>query len=162
MSLPEPAPAGLLAAATRHRLVRFLLVGSVNTGVDLLVYVLLVSMTVPLVLANLVSTSCGLLVSYLLNRAYVFGGGGGSRLVRLRRVALFVITTGIGLWVLQPVVIVIVTGLLRPSQLPSPLLVLLPKLAATAVTLCWNYASYGLVVFARRPVVGASDAPARG
>ena len=140
---------GVAHAVFGRALGRFVLIGTVNTVVDVAVYSLLVLAGLPVVSANLVSTSCGLVVSYLLNSRFVFRTGPhATRRAALRRIALFVLTTGLGLWVLQPLVIVACTGVLRSSGLRGLALVLLPKLAATCVTLVWNYVLYSLVVFA--------------
>ena len=153
MSLPdaEVVTRTRWGAVTQHRLVRFVLVGSINTVVDVAIYSLLAWAGLVLVVANLISTTCGLIVSYVLNRNYVFESDGGQHLLaRLRQIALFFVTTGFGLWVLQPLVILGVTRLLAPASLPHLVVILVPKLLATVVTLIWNYSLYSLLVFARR------------
>lgn len=150
MSLPEYAIRARLASLTTHRLARFIAVGTVNTAVDLAIYTGLVLLGVGVVPANLVSTTCGLVVSFLLNRSFVFRATRSARWTsKLRQLGLFLLTTGFGLWVLQPLVIVAVSALLAPASPVTAVAIVVPKLAATCVTLVWNYALYSLVVFAR-------------
>ncbi|SDC07054.1 Putative flippase GtrA (transmembrane translocase of bactoprenol-linked glucose) [Geodermatophilus telluris] len=134
----------------RARLLRFGLVGLVNTGIDLGLYVGLRSVGVGLLGANAVSTTAGLLFSFAANGSFTFGDrAGGSR---LRTAALFLLTTGVGLWVLQPLVIAGVGHLLRTwgagDWWPAvPVLALAPKLAGIAVGVVWNYLAYDRLVF---------------
>lgn len=139
----------LLRRLAGRAFLRFVLVGTVNTGVDVVIYTVLVATGLPVVVANLISTTCGLIVSYVLNRTFVFRDGPHPhRRARIRQLVLFVVTTGFGLWVLQPLVILAGTAALRPLAVAGLVLILVPKLAATAVTLVWNYVLYSLVVFA--------------
>jgi putative flippase GtrA len=114
------------------RVVRFGLVGIVNTVVDLVLYVVLVA-HLPVVAANFVSTSCGMATSFVLNRGFTFQSEGSVK----RQLALFVLVTGTGLWVLQPFVISAASGLG----------VFGAKLAGMAVGLVWNFSLYRWVVF---------------
>lgn len=117
------------------RLVRFGLVGVLNTAVDLGLYLLLVGF-MPLVLANFVSTSCGMATSFCLNRGFTFRSSGSV----VRQLLLFVLVTGTGLWVVQPLVISAFSGLG----------VLGAKLAGMSVGLVWNFVLYHYVVFPLR------------
>ncbi|XVS62017.1 GtrA family protein [Actinosynnema sp. CA-299493] len=129
--------------ATSLRL-RFGAVGSVNTTADLLGYTALVLAGTPVFLANLLSTSTGMASSFVLNRSFTFRARSGP----LRaQVALFVLCTASGLWVLQPLVIDTTEGLFGdPTTLTA---VTGPKLIALAFGLVWNYVLYSKVVFRR-------------
>lgn len=151
MSLPEFTLRSRIAALTTHRVARFVVVGSINTAVDLIVYSVLVLATVAVVPANLISSSVGLTVSYFLNRSFVFAATADLHwLSRVRQIGLFLLTTGFGLWVLQPLVILGVGSLIGPLTLPLLVRIAGPKLVATCVTLVWNYTLYSVLVFARR------------
>jgi putative flippase GtrA len=120
---------------------RFGLVGICNTAVDLLGYAALVSLGVPIFVANFISTTAGLLLSFTLNRNFTFR----SRTGDVRGQALwFIAVTGFGLWVLQPSVIMLVNSMFPGVN------VLMPKAAGIALGLVWNYALYNKVVFRQR------------
>ncbi|WP_410587858.1 GtrA family protein [Amycolatopsis sp. lyj-23] len=121
---------------------RFGLVGVANTLVDALGYALLVTLGVPLFVANFISTSTGMLLSFTLNRNFTFRAKDGD--VR-RQALLFFAVTAFGLWVVQAAIIFAVT-----SAFPG-VHVLIPKFAGIAVGLVWNYVLYNKVVFRPRP-----------
>jgi putative flippase GtrA len=136
--------------------VRFASVGVLNTAVDFGVYVALFTAGMSPVPANFISTSTGLAVSFLGNSRYVFRSAESS----VRQVVLFVVTAGIGIWLIQPLVITAVTAVATSSGLEASALVgAVAKLAAIAVAAVWNYALYSRVVFRRRSRTG-SDGPA--
>ena len=127
--------------------VSFLIIGVINTLVDISIYTLLVQLQIlPIFLANFVSTSAGIGCSYLLNRKFTFQQQSRSG---KRSFALFFVITAFGLWVLQPIVIFLVDGVLagRNWSIPDILLTLFPKLVATGVTLVWNFVLYDKIVF---------------
>ncbi|MFE0024234.1 GtrA family protein [Amycolatopsis sp. NPDC059021] len=117
---------------------RFGLVGVANTLLDALSYALLVTLGVPLVVANFLSTSAGMTLSFTLNRSFTFRAKDGD--VR-RQAILFFAVTAFGLWVIQALVIMAVTKAFPGVH------VLVPKAAGIAVGLVWNYVLYHQVVF---------------
>lgn len=121
---------------------RFGIVGVANTAIDALGYALLVSLGVPIFVANFISTSAGMLLSFSLNRNFTFKAKDGD--IR-RQALLFFGVTAFGLWVVQALVILAVTRVF--PGLP----VLVPKFAGIAVGLVWNYVLYHKVVFRHRP-----------
>ena len=125
-------------------LARFAGVGIVNTIVDFGLYVCLFAIGLAPVAANFLSTSAGMAVSFIGNRHLVFGPTSNRR----REITLFVVVCGIGIWVIQPLVIISTTRLLLASGLDS--LVLLatgPKIFAIGIAAIWNYFLYSRVVF---------------
>ncbi|OOR10607.1 hypothetical protein BW897_21535 [Bacillus cereus] len=54
------------------RIFKFLIVGILNTGIDIVIFSLLVMGDVPILLAQSVSYCCGVANSYLLNRVWTF------------------------------------------------------------------------------------------
>lgn len=124
--------------------VRFGLVGVVNTLVDFAILFLLAKLFgVPTVVANVISTSCAVVVSYTLNKKAVFGN---TDRTNHRQVIQFVIVTLSGLWILQSAVILGITTSLASAG-HSDLVLFVAKLIATAVSLVWNYMWYSRVVF---------------
>ena len=126
---------------------RFALVGSVNTAIDFGLFVGLSALGTPLLLANTASTSAGLVFSYFANRRFTFGVGARHD---LRGILLFVAITGVGLWVVQPLVILGVSALL-PITTPAAAAAALGKAAGIAVGLVWNFVWYRTVVFRGSP-----------
>lgn len=129
---------------------RFGLVGVGNTLVDLVGYTVLFALGTPLVIANLISTTMGMALSFTLNRSFTFRASGSGGMVR--QVVLFVLVTGIGLWAIQPLVIVLTRDLF--AGLPATLAIAAPKFAGICVALVWNYVLYSRLVFrpAEEPV----------
>lgn len=124
---------------------RFGVVGVVNTSVDLAGYVSLVLAGTPTFLANLISTSVGMTVSFALNRSFTFRARSGA----LRaQIPLFFLCTASGLWVVQPLAITVTEDLFGGSATLTA--VTGPKLVGLALGLVWNYVLYSRVVFRRR------------
>ncbi len=136
-------------------IVMFGFVGIINTAVDVCLFVLLVGSGVPLVLANIISTSVALSFSFKLNFKYVFGG---REKITSRTIYTFLAVTLTGLWVLQP--IVVYTALFTIEQLsfvhellglvvnrPQSFDSTLAKLASVPITMLWNFLWYRGVVF---------------
>ena len=131
------------------RVGRFAVVGILNTAVDVVLLFALTWAGLPVVLANVISTSVALGVSFLLNRSYTFRDDGH----RGRQLALFLAVTLFGLWVLQPIIIYLCALTLT---LDAGLELLIGKLAATVVSTIWNYVLYSRLVFR---ATGSSRAP---
>jgi len=123
---------------------RFLVVGGANTVIDFGLLFLLKTLGLPIVVANIFSTSVAFCVSFFANKKYTFKTTGTD--IR-REIFLFVIVTLFGLWVLQSLVIQAVTPLISGFGLPAFAVLLITKLLATSVSLTWNYILYSRVVF---------------
>ncbi len=132
---------------------KFCLVGVINTTVDALIFVTLREFGMPIILANICSTSVALAGSLALNYRFVFKDSHLSA----KKIILYIVVTLLGLWALQPVVIY---GLLEVNDTvnyvspfvklfgnESIFMNLLPKLGSVVVTLLWNYAWYNKVIF---------------
>ncbi|WP_189501870.1 MULTISPECIES: GtrA family protein [unclassified Mesorhizobium] len=128
-----------LAAANNNRfvqstgtLLRFATVGAITTALDLILFATLTAATTPPALANLLSYSCGILLSYVLNRSWTFGVD-GSRLQALK----FVLST--------------LTGLLISTVLVAFLTTVIPaidaKLISVPIVFGWNYLAARMWVF---------------
>lgn len=124
----------------KKQVVRFGLVGVINTAVDVGAFATLVFLGVHSLIAIFVSTSLGLLCSFLLNRRFVFGASRTGP----RTVGLFLLVTCSGLWILQPILI---EGLAFVLDTRTALALTIFKLLATAVTMVWNFSWYRTKVF---------------
>lgn len=90
----------------RHRqslgqLIKFSLVGVLNTGVDVAVFFLLTWSGVPYVTAQVVSYSCGAANSYLLNKMWTFRSSGLSPAEIIRFAVVNLISLGISVVALK-------------------------------------------------------------
>jgi putative flippase GtrA len=134
-------PAWLLQA------VRFRLVGVLNTGIDLGVYVALTRglafFAVLPAAAKSLSYSAGLLNSYFTNRAWTFHSHASTR----RALPLFVLANMLGL-LLNTGMMSLVLGFLK---LPEPAALA----AATLSSLVWNFTASKCFVFHDSP--GSAD-----
>ena len=132
---------------------RFVATGIINTLVDISLFLFLRDLKFSVIVANICSTSIALTVSFLLNRSYVFGARADSY---HRQVVKFLVVTLTGLWVLQPLIIMLFLSLndhihyvnIFPTITGRELISadLIAKLAAS-VTLLWNYFWYSRYVF---------------
>lgn len=128
----------------RSEKLRFGTVGVVNTVIDFsILFLLSTFFAVPVIIANIVSTSVALCVSFLLNKRTVFkNSSSGWR----RQLVLFTAVTLAGLWGLQTIVILSVVGAFE-QFIGHTWALLMAKLIATIASLVWNYLWYSRVVF---------------
>lgn len=126
------------------RLLRFGLVGGVNTALDFGLLFGFKALGVPVELANIFSTGIAFIFSFFANKKYTFKATGTNI---IREMILFVVVTLFGLWVIQTVII----SLLQPPLLASfhnaAIALFIAKLVATVASLTWNYIFYSKVVF---------------
>lgn len=130
-----------------RQFVRFGSVGLFNTVIDIISYWLLINAGLPIITANMISTSFGLMTSFILNRSYTFKV---KRVKVVNQMVKFLSVTLVGLWIIQPIVIHVVKFNLQPlyiSLIPDVFIELPPKLLATVISLLWNYILYKKVVF---------------
>ena len=119
----------------RKQLTTFAAIGTLNTAVDVTIYTLLIWLTAPLLLAVIISTTAGMICSYVLNRRFTFK-------TNRRPIVQFICITITGLWVLQPVIIWL---LIQLFGITSTLGLSMAKLAATSISLMWNFMWYRIV-----------------
>lgn len=133
----------------------FCVVGLINTSLDVGLYLLLHGYGLPLFLANLLSTSAALAVSFMLNRRFTFN----SSRSRSQAALPFLTVTLTGLWVLQPIIIFSVISVSNLSLFKDTLSLIVAnydmwqslagKLIATPATVMWNFILYKRFVFKR-------------
>jgi putative flippase GtrA len=126
-----------LAAALRHAhdlatLQRFAGVGLVTTVLDIAMFAALTAAALPPALANVTSYSCGIALSYALNRRWTFG-----ERASLAQALKFVVAMLSGL-ALSTLLLVILTSIMPP---------LAAKAATVPIVFLWNYHSSRQWVF---------------
>lgn len=127
-------------------------IGVLNTATDIGLFVILRELGLALVLANIISTSVALAVSYSLNSRYTFGGTHSQR-----RLGAFIAVTLSGLWLLQPTLLWLFLHMIELLGIDtfighfvsdvSTVENALVKLCAVPFTLAWNYILYKRFVF---------------
>lgn len=123
---------------------RFLLVGAINTALDFGLLLLLTSLGLNKIPANYISTIVAFLFSFVVNKNYTFNSKGGN--VK-RQFVLFTAVSLTGLWVMQPIIILLSGFVLQPFIDNSQIILVISKLLATIVSLVWNYVFYSRLVF---------------
>jgi putative flippase GtrA len=127
------------------QLKRFFSVGVLNTSLDIGIYSLLHSAGMAIVVANFISTSCGLACSFYLNGRFTFRAS-----VSWRHAIPFLIVNFLGLWALQPAIIHVVQPMTVGLSDSSIIQTVLPKFISVAILLVWNYVLYTRWVFATK------------
>jgi putative flippase GtrA len=125
-----------LAGSMDRTIVRFGIVGAITTTLDFVLFATLVGMTAQPVISNVASYSCGLVVSYLLNRAWTFGVDGN--LAQALKFLLFICT---GL-LLSTVLVALMTMAIAPIT---------AKLISVPIVFFWNYFTSRYLVFQPAP-----------
>jgi putative flippase GtrA len=156
--------------------VRFLLAGCANTALDfILLNVLVFAFATPTLVANAISVTLGICVSYLLNHFFVFRY---NEPISLKRFAMFFLVTGFSSLVLQNLVILGFEALFGtdfgrsllflPGEDGKQFLALnIAKATAVLLGLIWNFVFYKFVVFRGErhaeaaPAADRADAPTR-
>lgn len=123
---------------------RFAIVGGANTLLDFSILFLLVGFGLDRIPANFISTSIAFVFSFFVNKSFTFKSTSGNA---KRQFALFIIITIFSLWVIQPIVIIVVSWLMGGLGLNSGVVLFVAKLVATVASLIWNYFFYSRFVF---------------
>lgn len=132
------------AMQNKQQKLRFLAVGGFNTLLDFGLLFILKALGLPVITANIISTTTAFCFSFFANKKYTFKTTDTNI---KREIILFIVVTLFGLWVLQTIVIKLVTALLTPYGISPDAILFIAKLIATAMTLVWNYVMYSRVVF---------------
>lgn len=148
-----------MSQARRTTVARFALVGVANTALDLGLFLLLHD-HLGIALANFVSTSAGMTFSFVVNGLFTFGAG---RLT-LRHALLFLATTGVVMWLLQPLVIHGFLALGNAVELDPDAtdVLLLVKVASIGVSVIANFAAYRYVVWPNAGKPAPAPSPTAG
>ncbi len=158
--------ASLVRESWERRFVRFLCVGSFNTLLDFTILNLLVAIGgLNELLANTISVSIGITISYFLNHKIVFRE---PQKYSLKAYLRFIAVTGLGVIIIQNLVIYLAThtGLANSGNTVHLLLINLSdktvalnigKALAIIVGMIWNYLLYKYVVFGRDKQADPAD-----
>lgn len=120
---------------------RFALVGGFNTALDFGLLFLLVWLGLPKIGANYISTGIAFIFSFFMNRSFTFKSEGEAK----KQFIPFMVVTMIGIWVLQPIVLLFITSI--DSLFNESINLFIAKLLATLVSLVWNFLMYKKFVF---------------
>lgn len=123
---------------------RFAVVGGANTALDFALLFIFVGLGLNSIAANYISTSIAFVFSFFVNKSFTFKSKGGN--VK-KQFAIFLAVSIIALWVIQPILIVIVTAVLSPFGWNESVVLFIAKLVATVGSLVWNYVFYSKLVF---------------
>ncbi|WP_159587196.1 GtrA family protein [Chelativorans xinjiangense] len=111
---------------------RFAVVGAITTTLDVVLFTGFVLMSIAPALANVLSYSSGILVSYQLNRSWTFGAG-RSYVQAIK----FVVSTLAGLLLSTVLVAFLATLIPAPAA----------KIVSVPIVFVWNYVVVRLWVF---------------
>lgn len=126
------------------QLLRFGLVGGINTALDFGLLFVFKALGMPVEIANIMSTGLAFVFSFFANKKYTFK----TRETNVvREMILFVVVTLTGLWVLQTVIIAVLHDPLSAIIKNTDIALLVAKLLATVASLTWNYIFYSRLVF---------------
>lgn len=131
---------------------RFAVVGVANTVIDIVLFMLLHD-RIGILGANFLSTSAGMTFSFVVNGLFTFR----AQRLTLRHAVLFLATTGMTMWLVQPLVIhglLAVLDGLDGADVDGDLVVLAVKVLAIGVSFVLNFAAYRWVVW---PAAGTTD-----
>lgn len=139
----------LLQSINKPTFWRFVAVGASSTAIDFVILFVLQHLGLPIIAANIISTSVAFCFSFYANKRFTFKTSGTN--VK-REMILFVIVTLTGMWVLQNIVISLSMPIFLKFASHEAAL-LFAKLFATMFSMVWNYVLYRNVVFKHSPTV---------
>ncbi len=123
--------------ARLREIARFVVVGLINTGIDLTVFsVAFYGLGLHLITANTLAYSIATINSYLMNKFWTFAGRSGSEVSKAEFTRFVFFNLG-GL-ALSNLSVYVFAGFVRP---------LVAKLGAIGVTFAWNYLTIRRYVF---------------
>lgn len=129
------------------RKIRFSLVSSGATAIDFAILLTLTNLGLPLIVANLISTSISFVFSFFASKKYAFRTPDHH----ISREAIqFIVITLTGIWGIQPLIIWPMESLLHHFGLHGVMVVVIAKLTASLVTFFWNYLWYTRLVFSKK------------
>lgn len=124
--------------------IRFILVGVFNTGLDFIIYTVLVSIGLYPVISNYFSTFVSLVFSFILNKNYAFKDKNDTK--TKSQFTLFILFTGISIWLIQPFIIYLLIDHVFDGN-KTLLISLVAKSIATIFSMLFNYFTYDKIVF---------------
>ena len=128
--------------------IRYGLVGVFNTVLDFALLFIFVGLGIQRIPANYLSTGISMVFSFYGNRRFAFKDTSEKK---RKQFLLFVTVTVIGMWVIQPIVIWIVSRAIDPYITNKSIELFIAKLTATGASFVWNYMLYSRLVFKNTP-----------
>lgn len=151
-------PAETVSAWPKDRIVRlvkqfskFVIVGGINTGIDVVILRVLVGVTgitggIGIVVLNAISFSVAVVNSYFMNKFWTFEDKTRTNQESFKFSQFFIVSL-IGISLNSGVVYAITTFTQPMFGLSPANWVIIAKLIATGVSLVWNFVGYKLFVF---------------
>lgn len=132
--------------------IRFGVVGIANTAIDFSVFAVLINVfSLAVIPANIISTTCAMVASFIFNKKAVFPGN--TKNVTRQVLAFFAVTIT-GIWLVQTGILYGFYGLLQQvSDVPDSILQVISKAVGVAAGMVWNYFWYSHVVFRDKPSI---------
>ena len=133
------------------QIIKYVFVGSLNTGIDFAVLNLLMWLTAIylggwIILLNAIAFSVAIINSYFLNKYWTFKDKGTDE-NKVKEFSKFVSITLVGM-ILNTTVVYLITTFTSPIMGISPeIWANLAKVIATAVSLVWNFLGYKFIIF---------------
>ena len=125
----------------------FAAIGGLNTILDFVILFGLTSLGISSLIANVFSTGITFINSFGLNKKITFKSVSKSKKELAREMALFIIVTLFGLWIIQGVIIFLTLPFFESILKSLKISLLISKLIATVFSLIWNFILYKKVVF---------------
>jgi len=133
----------LLSQVLSQRVLRFAIVGAFNTLVNFIILnISFYELGISKISSNIVATSCALIISFYLNRNFVFAHKGHW----LKQFLTFAIVTAIGTLAINNLVYIVALHLLK-SVSSDFIQINGSAVIATLFSMVWNYTGYRLIVF---------------
>lgn len=157
-------PISWITALFANKKVRFMAGGALNTLVDFISFnILIFAFGASFWVANIVSTSIAMVLSFIINKQAIFKDKGGFRHTQA---LAFVVVTAAGLWGMQTIAVVGISDALRPvahlvldgTRFAADISWLVPNVSKTlsiVLSAVWNYLWYDRVIFAHTPKTAA-------
>jgi hypothetical protein len=130
----------------KNQKIKFATIGALNTALDFAILFSLKALGINVAFSNIVSTGVTFILSFILNKKITFNSTNKTKQENIKEFLSFTIITLFGLWVIQTLVIYIITSILS-NILISNITLFIAKIIATIFSLIWNFVLYKKVVF---------------
>lgn len=130
----------------KNQKIKFATIGAFNTALDFAILFSLKALGINIAFSNIVSTGITFILSFILNKKITFNSTNKTKQESIKEFLSFTIITLFGLWVIQTLVIYIITSILS-NILISNITLFIAKIIATIFSLIWNFVLYKKVVF---------------
>ena len=130
----------------KNQKIKFATIGAFNTALDFAILFSLKALGINVAFSNIVSTGVTFILSFILNKKITFNSTNKTKQENIKEFLSFTIITLFGLWVIQTLVIYIISSILS-NILISNITLFIAKIIATIFSLIWNFVLYKKVVF---------------